>query len=75
MASDNDTNRFDAKRAPLYAVKIAAIAAFLLWTNGGFLQRIVLLQGQQRWVTLIGFAGLWGVSLAALRARAWCRCS
>ena len=59
-------NRFDARRFALYAVKIAALAAFLLWTNGGFLQRIALLQAQHRWVTLIGFAGLWGLSLVAL---------
>lgn len=71
MASDHDTSGFSAQRLALYAVKIAAIVAFLLWTNGGFLQRIVLLQGQHRWVTLIGFAGLWGVSLVALLVAAF----
>ena len=61
-----DDSGCSRKRAALYTLKIAALLAFLLWTNGGFLQRIALLQGQQRWVTLIGFAGLWGLSLAAL---------
>lgn len=61
-----DLSRINVQRAALYAVKLAALAAFLLWTNGGFLQRIVLLQGQHRLGTLIAFAGLWGVSLVAL---------
>ena len=63
--------RIDARRLALYAVKTAALAAFLLWTNGGFLQRVVLLQAQHRWGTLIGFAGLWGISLAALLVAAF----
>ncbi len=71
MSPDHDTSRFDAKRVALYAVKIAVLITFVLWTNGGFLQRILLLQAQQRWVTLIGFAGLWGLSLAALLVAAF----
>jgi len=78
MSRDHDVIRFDGKRMALYAIKIAAIAAFLLWTNSGFLQRIALLQAQQRWVTLIGFVGLWGLSLAAVliaafQGRRWLR--
>ena len=59
-------NRLDARRLALYAAKITTLAAFLVWTNDGFLQRIALLQAQNRWGTLIGFGGLWGISLAAL---------
>lgn len=53
------------------ALKIAAIVAFVLWTNEGFVQRIVLLIGQQRWVTLGGFVGMWGLSLLALLVAAF----
>ena len=57
---------FSVKRFAVYALKIAAIAAFVLWTNTGFMDRVVLLAGHHRWVTLIGFVGVWGLSLLAL---------
>jgi lipid A ethanolaminephosphotransferase len=64
-------HRFDTRRAAAYALKIAAIALFVLWTNTGFLGRIELLVGQARWVTLVGFVGVWGLSLIALLAAAF----
>jgi lipid A ethanolaminephosphotransferase len=64
-------HRFDTRRAAAYALKIAAIALFVLWTNTGFLDRIELLIGQARWVTLVGFVGVWGMSLIALLAAAF----
>jgi lipid A ethanolaminephosphotransferase len=71
MPLDKADSQFDMRRATLCAVKILAIAAFLLWTNGGFIQRVTLLLAQHRWVTLVGFAGLWGFSLAALLVAAF----
>jgi glucan phosphoethanolaminetransferase (alkaline phosphatase superfamily) len=57
---------FTVKRFAVYALKIAAIAAFVLWTNTGFFDRVGLLAGHHRWVTLIGFVGVWSLSLLAL---------
>ncbi len=72
-------NRFSVTRFIAYAVRLAALAAFVLLTNDGFVQRLVLLSDQQRWVTLVGFVGVWGLSLAALliaacQSRIWLRC-
>lgn len=63
--------RFSAGRLAAYGIRVAAIIAYLLLTNAGFLQRIVLLQEQGRWGTLVGFLGVWGLSLAALLTAAF----
>ena len=47
-------------------LRLVAIAAFIILTNAGFWQRVTLLQDQERWVTLVGFVGIWGMSLVAL---------
>jgi glucan phosphoethanolaminetransferase (alkaline phosphatase superfamily) len=66
MPRGDFTSRFDARRMAIYALKIVVVLAFVLWTNTGFASRIHLLLGQGRWGTLIGFVGVWGLSLAAL---------
>ncbi|MEJ2623703.1 MAG: sulfatase-like hydrolase/transferase [Pseudolabrys sp.] len=71
MSTDNAVTGFSAKRLVTYALKIAAIAAFVLWTNTGFSSRVDLLAGHHRWVTLIGFVGVWGLSLLALLVAAF----
>jgi lipid A ethanolaminephosphotransferase len=78
MSPDQTIQRFGAGRIALCGVKLAGIAAFLLLTNSGFLQRVLVLHGQQRWVALIGFVGLWGLSviallIAAFQHRRWLR--
>lgn len=55
------------------AVRVVAIAAFLLLTNAGFMQRVILLIGQERWGTLVGFLGLWGLCFVALLIAAFQR--
>jgi lipid A ethanolaminephosphotransferase len=50
----------------MLAVRLLAIAGFVVLTNPGFIQRILLLQNQGRWGTLVFFLGLWGLSMAAL---------
>lgn len=74
----DDAGRKRLPPAALYALKLAALAAFVVWTNSGFLDRVALLVGQTRWVTLIGFVGVWGLSLCALlvaafQANVWLR--
>jgi lipid A ethanolaminephosphotransferase len=66
MTTDRSDTGFTVKRFSVYALKIAAIAVFVLWTNTGFMDRVVLLIGQNRWVTLVGFVGVWGLSMVAL---------
>ncbi len=63
--------QFDAKRVLGFAAKVVAIAVFVWMTNTGFMQRIDLLIGQGRWVTLVGFVGVWGLSLMALLVAAF----
>ncbi|HEU5020197.1 MAG TPA: sulfatase-like hydrolase/transferase [Pseudolabrys sp.] len=70
MSAGHDS-RFETSRMTGYALKIAAIALFALWTNTGFLSRIELLLAQARWVTLVGFLGVWSLSLIALLAAAF----
>ena len=50
----------------MLAVRLLAIAGFVILTNPGFIQRVLLLQNQGRWGTLVSFLGLWGLSMAAL---------
>ncbi len=69
--ADNPGHRFDRNRLAIYALKIAVIAGFVWWTNTGFMARVDLLLGHARWVTLIGFVGIWGLSLVALLAAAF----
>lgn len=64
--TDHPVAGFTVKRFAVYALKIAAIAAFVLWTNTGFVDRVILLAGHHRWVTLTGFVGVWSLSLLAL---------
>ena len=64
--TDRPVVGFTGKRFAIYALKVAAIAAFVLWTNTGFFDRVDLLAGHHRWVTLIGFVGVWSLSLLAL---------
>lgn len=71
MSNNERATRLSVSRFAAYGLKIAAIAAFVVWTNEGFLQRIALLQGQGRWVTLIGFVGIWGLSLVAVLVAAF----
>ncbi len=69
--TDHPVIGFTVKRFAVYALKIAAIAAFVLWTNTGFFDRVDLLAGHHRWVTLIGFVGVWSLSLLALLVAAF----
>lgn len=71
MATGNLGSRFSVKHIAGFAGKIVAIAGFVWLTNAGFIQRIDLLIGQGRWVTLVGFVGVWGLSLLALLAAAF----
>lgn len=64
-------SRFDVKRAAGAAAKAVAIVVFVWLTNTGFLQRVDLLIGQERWVTLGGFVAVWGMSLVALLVAAF----
>jgi hypothetical protein len=57
----------------LLALRIAAIAGFVIFTNFGFVQRVVLLADQARWGTLVAFLGIWGLSLTAILAVAFQR--
>lgn len=50
----------------MLAMRMAVIALFVLATNYGFLQRVALLADQGRWITMIGFFGVWLLSLVAL---------
>ena len=61
-----------------YGLRLLALVAFVALTNEGFGQRITLLLDQGRWVTLVGFIGIWGLSLvallvAALQGKTWLR--
>jgi lipid A ethanolaminephosphotransferase len=58
-------------RNAIYVLKIAAIGAFVFWTNSGFIDRVSLLLGHGRWVTLAGFVGVWAMTLLALLAAAF----
>jgi lipid A ethanolaminephosphotransferase len=66
MSIKHGTSRANAIRIFTYGLKLAAIVAFVLWTNTGFFDRLNLLLGHERWVTLIGFVGVWGLSLVAV---------
>lgn len=59
------------RRRILFAARIAALAAFVALTNFGFLQRVELLLDQHRWVTLIGFFGVWALSMVAFLVAAF----
>ncbi len=77
--SERRGNHLSVARFLAYAVRLASIAAFVALTNEGFVQRIVLLHDQGRWVTLVGFIGVWGLSLVALliaafQSNIWLRC-
>lgn len=50
---------------------LAALAAFFLLTNTGFVQRVNLLIGQGRLFTLVAYVGVWGLCLAAALAAAF----
>ena len=50
---------------------LAAFVLLLVTTNQGFLQRVYLLIGQERWGTLVGFVGIWGICVASLLVAAF----
>jgi len=65
-------------RPALLVLWLTVFALLLVVTNEGFAQRVHLLIGQQRWGTLVGFAGVWGVCVgsllvAAFQERLWIR--
>ncbi len=65
-------------RPALLALWLALFALLLVVTNEGLAQRVHLLVGQQRWGTLVGYAGVWGVCVmallvAAFQERLWIR--
>jgi glucan phosphoethanolaminetransferase (alkaline phosphatase superfamily) len=63
--------RHPGARSALLALWLAAFAFLLVATNQGFLQRLQLLAGQERWVTLVGFLGVWGICVASLLIAAY----
>jgi lipid A ethanolaminephosphotransferase len=78
-ASQRPTGNFSMARAIGFAVRLAALTAFVVLTNEEFVQRVILLLGQNRWVTLVGFVGVWALSLialliAAFQSNIWLRC-
>ena len=58
--------RYPAFNLLALLLRLAAIAGFVALTNPGVVQRVLLLQEQGRWTTLVLFLGVWGLSLAAL---------
>ena len=58
-------------RALLFMFKLAAIAALVAIANSGFFERILLLIVQDRFITLAGFLGVWGLSLVAILVAAF----
>ncbi|HSI39987.1 MAG TPA: sulfatase-like hydrolase/transferase [Xanthobacteraceae bacterium] len=77
MAENSGEHGGMARALPVL-LRLGAILAFVLLTNGGFLQRILLLADQVRWGSLIGYLAVWAVAIAALlavafQARPWVR--
>lgn len=68
MSDPSPTRRF---RPFLVLLSVCAITIFVVATNSGFTQRIALLIEQGRPVTLIGYVGVWGLSLLALLSAAF----
>jgi hypothetical protein len=48
------------------ALRVLAVLIFVAATNAGFAQRALLVVDQGRLTTLVGFVGLWALSLACL---------
>ncbi len=74
-----NANCISAARIAAFAARLTALAGFVMLTNEGFVQRLILLSDQHRWVTFVGFVGMWGLSLAALlivacQSKIWLRC-
>jgi lipid A ethanolaminephosphotransferase len=65
--------RHSAATVVALIIRLTAIATFVVATNPGFLQRVLLLQNQGRWTTLVFFLGVWGLSLAVLLIAAFHR--
>lgn len=64
--------------AVIAGIRLCILAVFLMVTNAGFSQRVELLVGQERWGTLAGFLGIWGLSALAIamvvfQANVWLR--
>jgi glucan phosphoethanolaminetransferase (alkaline phosphatase superfamily) len=55
------------------SLRLAAIAALVVITNDGFMQRVLLLIDQGRFGTLAGFLAIWALSLIALLIAAFQR--
>lgn len=53
------------------AAKVLAIAAFVIVTNFGFLERVSLLAQNGRWGTLLPFLAVWAICVAALYVAAF----
>ncbi|MGE3876709.1 MAG: sulfatase-like hydrolase/transferase [Parvibaculaceae bacterium] len=51
---------------PVILLKIMLVAAFIVLTNFGFLDRIAHLILKERWVTLAGFIFVWGLAVLAV---------
>jgi lipid A ethanolaminephosphotransferase len=66
--ADRDLSR---RRVWGIAARVIAILAFVAATNTGFVQRVVLVVDQARLITLIGFVGLWALSVACVLVAAF----
>jgi lipid A ethanolaminephosphotransferase len=64
--SATDVPRALRLRILALAARLIAIAAFVVVTNHGFAQRVLLLIDQERYGTLTGFVAVWAIALAAL---------
>jgi lipid A ethanolaminephosphotransferase len=58
--------RVKPRRVVFFTLWAAALAAFIAGTNVGFLQRVELLIGQDRLLTLAIYVALWGICIGAL---------
>jgi lipid A ethanolaminephosphotransferase len=47
-------------------IRLGIIAALVILTNAGFMQRVELLIEQDRWIALVGYLGVWGICAIAL---------
>jgi glucan phosphoethanolaminetransferase (alkaline phosphatase superfamily) len=67
---DHLTPDWRSNRIRLLVGRLALLAAIVAATNTDVAERILILVEEGRWVGLVAFAGLWGISIAALAAAA-----